>query len=158
MRISSAILVASDRSAAGERDDASGPAAREALETWTEVRGKVVLPDDYAQVRNQLIEWCEEGIDLIFTLGGTGLSARDVTPEATRSVIEKEVDAIPQALLIRGLKETPRAMLSRATAGIRGRTLIVNLPGSPRAVGGGIEYLREALHHGVEVLRGETKE
>jgi molybdenum cofactor synthesis domain-containing protein len=158
MKISSAILVCSDRSSAGRREDASGPAAREVLESWTDVHEKVIVPDDYAEIRAQLIEWCRGGVDLIFTLGGTGLSPRDVTPEATRSVIEKEVPAINQALLINGLKQTPKAMLSRAVAGIRGQTLIVNLPGSPRAVTGGIEYLKETLPHAIEVLRGEATE
>ena len=158
MKISSAILVASDRSAAGEREDASGPAARETLQHWTDVREKVIVPDDYAEIRAQLIQWCREGVDLIFTLGGTGLSPRDVTPEATRSVIDKEIPAITQALLIDGLQQTPKAMLSRAVAGIRGHTLIINLPGSPRAVTGGIEYLKETLPHAIEVLRGEATE
>jgi molybdenum cofactor synthesis domain-containing protein len=152
------VLVASDRCSAGKREDESGPAACRALACFTEVVEKVVVPDDYARIRAQLLDWCGRGLDVIVTVGGTGLSPRDVTPEATRSVIDKEVPAITQALLVQGLQQTPKAMLSRAAAGTRATSLIVNLPGSPRAVESGIEYLRESLPHAVEVLRGEANE
>lgn len=156
--IRSAVLVASDRSAAGVRSDASGPAAVEALEDWSQVVDLAVVPDEYEQIREKLLEWCRDGVDLVFTLGGTGLSPRDVTPEATRSVIEKEAPGITGALLVCGLGDTPRAMLSRAVAGLRGRTLIVNLPGKPAAVAASIKYLKKALPHAVEVMRGEANE
>ncbi len=156
--IRSAVLVASDRSAAGVRSDASGPAAVEALEDWSQVVDLAVVPDEYEQIREKLLEWCRDGVDLVLTLGGTGLSPRDVTPEATRSVIEKEAHGITVALLVHGLQDTPKAMLSRAVAGVRGNTLIVNLPGKPTAVTDGINYLKDALPHAVEVIRGESKE
>ncbi len=156
--IRSAVLVASDRSAAGVRPDASGPAAVEALEIWTQVVDMAVIPDEYEQIREKLLEWCRDDVDLVFTLGGTGLSPRDVTPEATRAVIEKEAQGITAALLYHGLQDTPKAMLSRAVAGVCGRTLIINLPGKPAAVTDGINYLKDALPHAVEVVRGEAKE
>lgn len=157
-KITSAVLIVSDRSAAGIREDLSGPAAMDALHTWTSVHEKIVVPDDYTEIRDQLSRWCREGVDLILTSGGTGFSPRDVTPEATRSVIEKEAPGITQALLLQGLEDTPKAMLSRAVAGIRDRTLIINLPGNPDAVVSGINYLKEALPHAVEVIRGEAEE
>ena len=122
------------------------------------VREIIVVPDDYAQIRSRLIEWCDREVDLIFTIGGTGLSPRDVTPEATRSVIEREAPGLSCALLLNGLIETPRAMLSRAVAGVRGRTLIINLPGSPSAVRGAIAYLKDVLPHAIEVMQGQGRE
>jgi molybdenum cofactor synthesis domain-containing protein len=158
MKIESAVLVVSDRSAAGEREDESGPAAREALNEFTDVTDVTVVPDDYTEIRSHLLDWAEARVDVVFTLGGTGLSPRDVTPEATESVIDKKIPALTTALLFNGLLDTPKAMLTRGVAGVRGRTLIVNLPGNPDAVRSGIEYLKDVLPHAVEVIRGTATE
>ena len=158
MKIESAVLVVSDRVSRGEREDRSGPAAREVLEEFTDVADLAVVPDSYTQIRSRLLEWSAERIDAVFTLGGTGLSPRDITPEATESVIEKKIPAMTTALLFNGLRDTPKAMLTRGVAGVRGRTLIVNLPGNPDAVRGGLEYLQEVLPHAVEVLQGRANE
>ncbi len=158
MKIDSAVLVVSDRVSRGEREDESGPAAREVLDEFTDVADTAVVPDSYTQIRSRLLEWSAERIDAVFTLGGTGLSPRDVTPEATESVIEKKIPAMTTALLFNGLMDTPKAMLTRGVAGVRRRTLIVNLPGNPDAVRSGLEYLREVLPHAVEVLQGRANE
>ena len=153
-RFRAAILVVSDRASAGRMEDRSGPQAAAMLEPLAGACQTAIVPDDAAQIRSRLLAWCEEGVDVILTLGGTGLSPRDVTPEATRSVIERELPALPLALMVKGLAATPRAMLSRAVAGVRGRSLIVNLPGSPSAVRESVEYLRDVLPHAVEMIHG----
>jgi len=158
MKIAVALLIVSDRVCAGVMEDRSGPEAEDALRSFADVVDKGCVPDDYAEIRSRLIGWCERGIDVILTIGGTGLSPRDVTPEATRSVIEREVPALSWALLFNGLISTPRAALSRALAGVRGRTLIINLPGSPSAVRSSIEYLQGILPHAVSVIRGAGRE
>jgi len=158
MKIESAVLVVSDRASRGEREDRSGPAAREVLQEFTDVTDLAVVPDSYTQIRSRLLEWSAERIDAVFTLGGTGLSPRDITPEATESVIEKKIPAMTTALLFNGLMDTPKAMLTRGVAGVRGRTLIVNLPGNPDAVRAGLEYLQDVLPHAVEVLQGRANE
>lgn len=158
MRIKAAVLVASDRVSAGLSDDRSGPAAMAALAPVADVVETAVVPDECDSIRDRLIGWCEAGVDVIFTLGGTGLGPRDVTPEATRSVIEREAPALTVALMMNGLADTPRAMLSRAVAGQRGHTLIINLPGSPSAVTSSIEYVRDILPHAVEMARGGDHE
>jgi len=156
MKIKAALLIASDRISAGLAEDRSGREGRVALQSFADVVETVVVPDDYAQIRSRLLQWCESGIDLILTIGGTGLSPRDVTPEATRSVIDREAPGLSMALLFNGLISTPRAMLSRAVAGVRGGSLIINLPGSPSAVRGSIEYLKQVLPHALDVIRGVT--
>jgi molybdopterin adenylyltransferase len=152
-----AILTVSDSAARGEQADLSGPVARQLVEA---AGGKVVraelLPDD----REVIAEWLRSvsdgaGADLALTLGGTGLAPRDVTPEATRTVLEKEAPGIAEALRAAGMAKTPRAMLSRGVAGVRGRTLIVNLSGSPKAVREQWEALLPALGHAVDTVRGE---
>ena len=158
MQIRAAVLVVSDRISAGVKEDQSGEQAVAELKGFADVAGKDVVPDDYAEIRRRMLKWCEEGMDLVFTIGGTGLSPRDVTPEATRSILEREVPGLISALLLNGLLSTPRAMLSRAVAGVRGRTLIINLPGSPSAVQGSIEYLQAVLPHAIETIRGEGRE
>lgn len=154
MRIRAAILVASDRISRGLEKDRSGALAAELLAEVADVAEVRVVPDELERIAETLREWCADGMDLILTVGGTGFSPRDVTPEATRTVIEREAPGISTALLVRGLESTPRAMLSRAAAGVCGRTLIVNLPGSRSAVTESVEYLLEVLPHALEVIGG----
>lgn len=144
----------SDRVSAGEMEDVSGKEAVAALRGVAEVVESAVVPDDVERIRGRLAEWCDGRVDVIFTVGGTGFSPRDVTPEATRSVIERECPALVTALVTNGLGSTPRAMLSRAVAGLCGRTLIVNLPGSVSAVRESIAYLEGVLPHAVEMMGG----
>lgn len=158
MKINAAVLIASDRISAGLKQDESGQEAKAALLSFAEVVETSVVPDDYDQIRSRLIEWCDRDIDLIFTIGGTGLSPRDVTPEATRSVIDREAPGLSMALLVNGLSSTRRAMLSRAVAGVRGRSLIINLPGSPAAVRESIEFLKDVLPHAIELIHGVGRE
>ncbi len=151
-----AILTVSDRSARGERPDASGPAIQ-AFATGrlgAEVVRSEVLPDEQAGLSLALAAWCDAGdVDIVFTTGGTGFAPRDVTPEATRAVIEREAPGLAEAMRQASLAVTAHAMLSRAVCGIRGRTLIVNLPGSPKAVLENLETLAPALPHAVQLLR-----
>jgi molybdenum cofactor synthesis domain-containing protein len=149
------ILTASDRGARGEREDKSAKVIEELIATVNgRVEEYVLVPDDLDAIKESLMAMCEKGLDLILTTGGTGFSPRDNTPEATLAVIEKEVPGIPEAMRQRSLEKTPHAMLSRAVAGIRGRTLIINLPGSPRAVRENLEVVLPALPHAVELLKG----
>jgi len=157
MPISVGVLTISDRCSRGEAEDSSGPVIRQWVldHLGAEVRLQGTVPDERGQIKAILVAWSdEEGVDLIVTTGGTGFSPRDVTPEATREVIEREAPGLAEAMRWEGLKKTPHAMLSRAVAGIRGRTLIVNLPGSPRAVREGLDVLLPALPHGIEILSG----
>ncbi len=152
------IIVASDKGASGEREDLAGPAIREAVD-YAKTVGLTVLPDDRERLAAAMREIADSGkADLILTTGGTGLAPRDVTPEATRDVIERETPGIPEAMRAKSLEITDRAMLSRAVAGIRKRTLIVNLPGSPKAVRECLDAIRGAMPHALETLRGEAYE
>lgn len=153
-----AIITVSDSGYRGEREDKSGPVIREILEKeGYEITFTELLPDDRAMIAGKLQEIADSGsTDLILTTGGTGFSQRDVTPEATEEVIERRVPGIPEAMRAYSMTITKRAMLSRATAGIRGTTLIINLPGSPKAVRESLEYIIEALDHGLEILSGEA--
>ena len=153
-----AIITASDSGYRGEREDKSGPVIREILEKeGYEVVAMELLPDDRAMLAGKMQEIADSGnADLILTTGGTGFSQRDVTPEATEEVIERRVPGIPEAIRAYSMTITKRAMLSRATAGIRGTTLIINLPGSPKAVRESLEYIIGALGHGLEILSGEA--
>jgi molybdenum cofactor synthesis domain-containing protein len=148
------VLTLSDRGARGERADESGPAVREMLESaGARVEHADVLPDDRAMIEEWLVRHAGT-VDLILTTGGTGLAPRDVTPEATRAVLDYEVPGLAEAMRGAGLRNTPRAMLSRAVAGVRGGTLIVNLPGSVKAVQEGLGAIIAVLPHAVEKLRG----
>ncbi|MBI2887346.1 MAG: MogA/MoaB family molybdenum cofactor biosynthesis protein [Chloroflexi bacterium] len=149
------VLTASDKGYQGQREDLSGPAIRQRVEgAGGRVARFLVLPDDLELIAQTLAAWADAGdLDVIITTGGTGLSPRDVTPEATRQVAQREIPGIAEALRVEGLKHTPMAMLSRGVAGVRGRTLIVNLPGSPRAVAESMEALLPVLPHAVETLR-----
>ena len=151
-----AIITASDSGYAGQREDKSGPAIREMVTVagFAAVHA-VMLPDDREMLAGEMRRICDAGAaDLILTTGGTGFSPRDCTPEATEDVLERRVPGIPEAMRYLSLQITPRAMLSRATAGIRGKTLIVNLPGSPKAVRECLDYILPALTHGLDILTG----
>ena len=154
------ILTISDKGSRGERYDGSGAVIQDRVAI---LGGRVVrydiVPDEVDIIRHRLIEWADVGdVDIILTTGGTGLGPRDVTPEATRAVIEKYVPGIGEAMRMKSLSITPRAMLSRGISGIRGNTLIVNLPGSPKAVRESLEYIITELEHGIKILIGEDSE
>lgn len=155
-----AVITLSDSSWAGKHEDKSGPVICERVEQegWQVVHTRL-LPDDRAMLADELRRICDEDqADLILTTGGTGFAPTDVTPEATMDVVERPTPGIPEAMRYYSLQITPRAMLSRAAAGIRGRTLIVNLPGSPKAVQECMEAILPALNHGLEILRGSAHE
>ena len=155
-----AIITASDKGSQGLREDVSGQVIREILEhNGYAVVHQVILPDDRQLLANEMRKLCDEaGVDLILTTGGTGFSRRDITPEATLDVVERLVPGIPEAMRLNSLQITKRAMLSRAVAGIRKGTLIINLPGSPKAVRENLEYVITELAHGLQILRGEDSE
>ncbi len=151
------IITASDMGYAGKREDLSGPAIEEIISRYDdfEVARYVMLPDTVEALRDEMLSMVEEySIDLILTTGGTGFSKRDVTPEATHQVIQREAPGIAEAMRQFSLEITPRAMLSRAVAGIRGDTLIVNMPGSPKAIKETLDYILPSLKHGLDILQG----
>lgn len=151
-----AVVTVSDRSFRGERPDGAGPAAAEMLkDAGYQVTETVIVPDEQEEIQTALIRLADEkDIALIVTSGGTGFSPRDVTPEATLAVCQRLTPGIPEAMRSASMAVTPRAMLSRAAAGIRGKSLIVNLPGSPKAVPENLAAVLPALEHGLEMLRG----
>jgi molybdenum cofactor synthesis domain-containing protein len=153
------VLTISDRGAAGEYDDRSGPLAVEILTTSTPwvVARRAIIPDDFDTIVATLLDWCAAGLDLILTSGGTGFAPRDITPEATRRVIEREAPGIAEALRAASMQVTSHAMLSRAVAGMRGRTLIINLPGNPKAVRENLDVLIPVLPHALDLLSGEPE-
>jgi molybdopterin adenylyltransferase len=154
-----AVLTISDRSSRGERADASGPALAEAVrrQGWEVVR-QDILPDDLRILRESLAAWSDRGdVDVILTTGGTGFSPRDVTPEATRAVLEREAPGLAEVMRAASLSKSPHAMLSRAVAGIRGRVLIINLPGSPRGAAENFDVILPALEHAVKLLRDDPQ-
>ena len=157
MSIRFAILTISDRSWAGERDDLSGPALESLiLNTGWEVCIKDILPDDMELIKAKLIEWCDSGqLDVIVTSGGTGFSPRDITPEATLAIIERNAPGLSEAMRSASLKITPHGMLSRGVSGIRGNSLIVNLPGNPKAAVENLQTILEVLPHAVQLLQND---
>ncbi len=153
-----AILTLSDKGFSNEREDLSGPAIAKALEGKAVIAAQDILPDDFEQIKARLIEYADQGLDLVFTTGGTGLAPRDFTPEATLAVVDRLTPGIVEAIRASSLRITPMAMLSRATAGIRGKTLIINFPGSPRAALECLEVFLPVMSHAVETLRGDAYE
>ncbi len=154
------IITASDKGSRGQRVDLSGQAIEEILcknERLTVVK-KVILADEIELLINEMKVMCDEGLDLILTTGGTGFSPRDVTPEATLAVIERRTPGIPEAMRVMSIKITPRGMLSRGEAGIRGKTLIINMPGSPKAVKEVLEYILPSVLHGLDILQQKDSE
>lgn len=153
-----AILTVSDRSAAGTRPDASGPALQTEvrLAGWTVLATRIV-PDDAVRISEVLVEWADSGgAEIILTTGGTGFGPRDVTPEATLAVIEREAQGLAEAMRLASMSISTHAMLSRARAGIRKRTLIVNLPGSPSGAVENLKVILPSLEHAVQLLRGDA--
>jgi molybdopterin adenylyltransferase len=150
-----AVLTISDRSARGERADQGGPLVEQlVVAAGADVVKRALVPDERNEIEAILKEWADGGaVDLILTTGGTGLGARDVTPEATRAVIDKEAPGIAEAMRSAGIAHTPMAALSRQVAGARSTTLIVNLPGSPKAIKEGLDAVIEILPHAVEMLQ-----
>jgi molybdenum cofactor synthesis domain-containing protein len=155
-----AVLTLSDKGARGEREDVSGKVLADMLAS---ISGKVekyeVIPDDQALIQEKLVFYADEvGVDVIATTGGTGVGPRDVTPDATRAVLDKEIPGMAEAMRLAGLQKTPLAMISRAVVGCRGRTLIINLPGSPKGVRENLEAILAAIPHAVEKLKGDPTE
>lgn len=160
MKYTAAVITVSDMGSRGLRQDTSGPAVRAMLEeAGFSVVYTAILPDEMEQISAELRDCADRRrIDLIVTTGGTGLSPRDVTPEATRAVLEREIPAIPVAMWMEGLKVTPRAMLSQAVAGIRGSSLLLNLPGSEKAARENLAAVIGALEHGLHMIAAEGHE
>ena len=154
MQYTAAVITVSDKGARGERGDTSGPAVRRMLEeAGFAVEYTAIIPDERDQIERELIACADERkIHLVLTTGGTGLSQRDITPEATLAVVERETRGIPEAMRWASLQITPRGCLSRSAAGIRGKTLIVNLPGSEKAAKENLAAVLEALLHGMDML------
>lgn len=156
--ITVAVLTLSDKGSKGRRKDESGPLIEKIIK---KIDGKVVsyeiLPDEKNLIKKKLLSLCNK-VDLILTTGGTGVSPRDVTPEATREVITREIPGIAEAMRYEGLKKTPYAMISRAVAGTRGKTLIINFPGSPRGVKENLQVILSVIPHAIEKIKGSQKE
>ena len=154
------IITSSDKGYRGEREDKSGQVIEEIVsQNGFKVIKKVVLPDEKDLIEKEMINMCDNlNVNLLLTTGGTGFSKRDITPEATKSVIEREALGIVEAIRFYSLQITKRAMLSRATSGIRQNTLIINLPGSPKACKEALDFVLDDVKHGIEILLGEAKE
>jgi len=157
MPFDAAVLTTSDKGARGEREDTSGAVIRGLLASIGAVIARYeVIPDDVERISEHLRRWADGGsVQLIVTTGGTGLGPRDVTPQATLAVLDYEVPGIAEAMRTEGLKHTPMSMISRAVAGVRGKTLIVNLPGSPKGVEENLSAVLPVLEHAIELITGE---
>ena len=153
------IITASDKGSRGEREDASGRLIATMLQELGQIRSYKVVADDAEQISREMVIMADQlGVDLILTTGGTGLGPRDVTPEATLAVVDRQVPGIAEAMRAKSLEITSRAMLSRAVAGMRNKTLIINLPGSPTGVQECLEVILPALEHGLAIMKGEASE
>ncbi len=154
------IITSSDKGSTGEREDLSGPVIAALVQAkGYEVISQIIVPDEKEDLVNSMIYMADNlKVDLILTTGGTGFSKRDITPEATLSVCDRMASGIAEAIRYYSLSITPRAMLSRAISGIRGDTLIINLPGSPKAVKEALDYALDSIHHGLEVLTNKTSD
>ncbi|HEY6249153.1 MAG TPA: MogA/MoaB family molybdenum cofactor biosynthesis protein [Candidatus Angelobacter sp.] len=151
-----AVLTISDSAFQGTREDVSGPAiVKELAAAGFKVSRTAILPDEHDAIQEQLIDCCQQ-VDLVVTVGGTGIAARDVTPEATLAVVDRRVDGIPEKMRAAGNKKTPLAALSRGICGVRGQSLILNLPGSPKAAVESLQAVVEILPHALDLLRGNT--
>ncbi len=159
-KIKCAIITLSDKGSRGERKDRSGSLLKELVEKdIAVVEYYEIIPDEKELIIQQLLRFCEKDkVDLILTTGGTGVSPRDVTPDATKVIIEKEIPGFGELMRIESLKKTPHAILSRATAGVRGETLIINLPGSPKAVKECFNAIKGAIPHAIEKIKGSDTE
>lgn len=159
MTIRFGILTLSDRSARGDREDESGPALAHLVRAggWSVIK-QAILPDDESQIRAALMEWSDDGsLDVILTTGGSGFAPRDVTPEATRAVLDREAPGLAESMRAASLAVTPHAMLSRIVAGIRKKTLIVNLPGSPKGAVENLQVIMPVLPHAVQLLHDDPE-
>ncbi|MEK6540306.1 MAG: molybdopterin adenylyltransferase [Deltaproteobacteria bacterium] len=154
------ILTMSDKGSRGEREDLSGKEIERMIKDLpAEVKAYEIIPDECDIIKAKLVEFADKKkLDLILTTGGTGVSPRDVTPEATREIIEKELPGMSEAMRAESLKKTPNAMISRAVCGIRKQTLIINLPGSPKAVRENLSVILPAISHAIEKIKGSTEE
>ena len=153
-----AVLCVSDRCSAGVCQDKSGPLIKELVSHLGKTAEFILVPDEKDEIEKALIYLCDDvKADVVLTTGGTGFAPRDITPEATKAVIEREAPGIAEAIRFKSLQITPKAMLSRAVSGIRGRSLIINLPGSPKAVRESLEFILPVLPHAVDVLSGDTQ-
>ena len=154
------ILTMSDKGSKGEREDLSGKEIERMVKDLpAEVKSYEIIPDEVSIITRKLIEYADEKkLDLIVTTGGTGVSPRDVTPEATKAVIERELPGMSEAMRFESLKKTPNAMISRAVCGIRKQSLIINLPGSPKAVRENLAIVLPAINHAIEKIKGSTAE
>lgn len=154
------IITSSDKGSKGEREDISGKVIKDIVSSkgYTVIR-QVILPDEEAELMKEMIYMADElKLDLILTTGGTGFSKRDITPEASLKVFTRVANGIAEAIRVNSLSITPRAMLSRAVSGIRNDTLIVNMPGSPKAVKESLDFALDTIHHGLEILTGRANE
>lgn len=158
--LTAGVLTISDKGATGERPDKSGPAVQDLLAPLpAEVKRYEVIPDDAALISGRLIHFADTlRLDLIVTTGGTGVGVRDFTPEATRAVIDKEIPGMAEVMRMESLKKTPHAMISRAVAGVRGRSLIVNLPGSPKAARENLTAILPAIPHAIAKIKGDRQD
>jgi len=160
MKFKAGVVTVSDKGSRGEREDLSGKEVVRMLEEISiPVSDKVIIPDEQDQIQQTLIDLSDrKKLDLIVTTGGTGVTPRDLTPDATLKVIDKAMPGMAEAMRQESLKKTPHAMISRAVAGIRGQTLIINLPGSPRSVRENLAVVLPALKHAMEKIRGDESE
>jgi len=156
-----AVVTISDKGSAGQRQDESGPLISQIMREWglADVDETIIIPDDFELIKNTLVGLCDDKkYDLILTTGGTGLAERDVTPEATLAMADRNVPGIAEYMRAKSFEITPKAMLSRAVSVMRGKTLIINLPGSPKAVRENLGFILPALDHGLEIMTGRSGE